>query len=142
VTVVTPLAGPVPNDPRPTMQLVRAQVTSPTAEAGGVVIVRADWRLRHRTLDNYLLRLEVTNRQGQVVASSTIDPFDGALETGQWLPDETVRLGQSAILPRTLPSGSYTVRLLVRFADGAAWKMAGPDNNDHDSVDVGTVRVG
>jgi hypothetical protein len=142
VTVVSPPAGPAPNDPRPTMQLVRAQLRTRTTEAGGVVFVRADWRLQHRTLDNYLLRLEVVDHQGRVVASSTVDPFDGALETGQWLPDETVRLGQSAILPRTLPLGSYTVRLLVRFADGAVWKMAGPDNNDHDSVDVGTVRVG
>ncbi len=141
VDVVDPPVGPVPNDPRPSMQLVAGHLVTSSARPGDVVFAEASWRLRHRTLDNYLLRIEVVDHRGQVVASGTIDPFDGALETARWLPGETIALSQSAILPRDLASGSYTVRLLVRFADGAAWKMAGPDNNDHDSIDVGTLRV-
>ena len=123
------------------MQLVSARLSTPSARPGGVVFVDASWRLRHRTLDNYLLRTEIVDTKGQTVASGTVDPFDGALETARWLPGETVALSQSAILPRDLPAGSYTVRLLVRFADGATWRMAGPDNNDHDSIDIGTLRV-
>ena len=141
VTVVQPPSGPVPNDPRPSMQLVGAHLSTPTVSPGGVVLALADWRLRHRTLDNYLLRLEVVDGKGQVVASGTIDPFDGAFETSRWLPGETITIGQSAILPRDLPPGDYSVRILNRFADGATWKMADPNNNDANYVVVGTVRV-
>ncbi|MGH2461840.1 MAG: hypothetical protein ACRDIY_23540 [Chloroflexota bacterium] len=141
IDVAEPPTGPVPNDPRPSMQLVSAQLATSSAEPGDVVFATATWRLRHRTLDNYLLRIEVVDAKGSVVASGTIDPFDGALETARWLPGESVALGQSAILPKSLPPGDYAVRLLVRFADGATWKMAGPDNNDHDSVSIGTLRV-
>jgi len=141
VTAVAPLPSTFPNDPRPSLQLVGARLTTPTVERGGVVLAQADWRLRHQTLDNYLLRIEVVDGQGHVVAAGTQDPFDGALETSRWLAGETIGVGQSAILPGDLPPGTYTVRLLVRFADGAVWKMAGPDDNDHNSVDVGTIRV-
>ncbi len=141
VTVVEPPRGPVPNDPRPSMQLVAGRVTTPTVKPGGVVMAQGDWRLRHRTLDNYLLRLEVVDSGGRVVASGTIDPFDGAFETSHWLPGETITIGQNAILPGDLPAGTYTVRLLNRFADGATWKMADPNNNDADFVVVGTVEV-
>jgi hypothetical protein len=141
IDVTTAPTDPIPNDPRPALQLLSGDLLRTSANAGDVVFVQTTWRLRHRTLDNYLLRLEVEDAAGHVVASSTIDPFDGALETSHWIEGESVRLGQSAILPAGLGPGSYSVRTLVRYADGAAWKLAGPDNNDHDSVVLGTVTV-
>jgi hypothetical protein len=123
------------------MQLVGGPILTPDVRTGDVVFAKLSWRLRHRTLDNYLLRLEVVDAQGQVIASSTIDPFNGALETSRWLAGEVVTIGESAILPKNLAPGSYTVRALVRYADGATWKMAGPDNNDHDSVGLGAITV-
>lgn len=141
VTVVPASLDPIPDDPRPALQLLDGPVLTPVVGPGGVVDVRTTWRLRHRTQDNFLLRLEIADGRGQAVASSTVDPFDGALETGRWLADEKVTVGLCAILPNTATSGVYTARVLVRYADGAPWKMAGPDNNDHDSIDLGTVTV-
>jgi hypothetical protein len=141
VDVVMPSTGPIPDNPSPAMQLVGGSIPKRDLKPGDVVFTQIMWRLRHRTLDNYLLRLEVVDGLGQVAASSTIDPFDGALETSRWLTGEIVTIGQSAILPSSLAPGTYTVRVLVRYADGATWKMAGPDNNDHDSVDLGKITV-
>lgn len=141
ITVETPPTGPVPDNPSPSMQLTGARLVTPVVSQGGVVMAQATWRLRHRTVDNYLFRIEIANSQGNVVASGTIDPFSGAFETSRWLPGETVDVGQSAILPPNLPAGTYTVRILNRFADGATWKMAGPNNHDTDSVVIGKVQV-
>jgi hypothetical protein len=142
ITIAPPPSGADINDPRPALQLVGGNVLVPTVRPGGVVLARTTWRVRHQTLDNYLLSLEVVGRQGQVIGSSTIDPFDGDLETGRWLPGEQVELGLSALVSPTAAAGDYTVRVSVRYADGVLWKLAGPDNNDHDRFDLGSVSVG
>ena len=126
----------------PALQLTTARLATSATVPGGTVFVDAGWRLRRTTNDAYLLRLEVVDGAGGVVASSTTDPFDGELETSRWWAGENVPLSLSAIVPRTTAPGLYTARLLVRFADGAEWKMAGPDGNDASSVTLGSVRIG
>jgi hypothetical protein len=141
VTVTAPPFGPISNVPQPAMQAVDVPSVTSRVEPGGVAFAQIDWRLRHRTQDNYLLRLEIVDGRGQVVGSSTTDPFDGALETGRWLADEQVAVGLSAIVPRSVAPGMYTARVKVLYADGAQWKLAGPDGNDRDSIDIGTITV-
>jgi hypothetical protein len=141
ITIAPPASGANVDDPRPALQLVGGNLLSPAIQPGGVVFARTTWRLRHATLDNYLLSLEVVGSQGQVIGSSTIDPFDGDFETGRWLPGETVEVGLSALIAPTAAPGDYTVRVSVRYADGVLWKLAGPDNNDHDRLDLGPVKA-
>jgi hypothetical protein len=142
VDVVPQPGEPIPNDPRPALQLLEGTISTAFKRPGDVVFAHTTWRLRHRTLDNYLVRLDVADARGQVVASSTVDPFDGALETSRWLAGESVDLGLSAILPAGLGSGSYQVRTSVLYADGVTWKLAGPDDNDHESFPLGSITVG
>jgi hypothetical protein len=123
------------------MQLRGARLVTPTVRNGQTLFVLAEWALRRRTIDNYLVEVDVLGQSNEVVASSTVDPFNGELETSRWLPFEVVGIDQSAIIPRELAPGQYDVRLLVRFADGAAWQIVNRDGVEVASVTIGKVTI-
>ncbi len=141
VTVVAAAPRPLADQTSPALHLVDAQIITPVVVSGGALFVQAQWRLRHSTEDEYLLRTELVDDNGHVVASGTVNPFDGQLSTRRWLAQETIDFGQSAIVPPDVASGSYQVRLLVKFADGADWKLADPAGNDASDVPIGEVQV-
>jgi hypothetical protein len=141
VTVLGPTPEPAPYRTIPTVRFVAATVPTPAVSPGGVVFVQADWRVLHPTMDNYLFQTEIVNSHGDVVTSSTVDPFNGGLETGHWLPEATVRMGQSVILPARLGPDTYIVRLRVRFADDRDARLADAEGNPQDSIDVGKIDV-
>ncbi|HEX5414998.1 MAG TPA: hypothetical protein VFZ25_04975, partial [Chloroflexota bacterium] len=140
-TIQVVAANPGENNTSPALQLQRGAVPTAPVQPGDAVPVDATWRLRHPTGDNYLLSTEVINASGQVVAMGTLDPFLGEFPTSRWLAGETVTLTQTAILPRTLPAGTYQVKVLVRYADGVQWKLADPTGKDADAFGVGEIVV-
>jgi len=101
------------------------------------------WQAARRLTQNYVVFIQLVDKEGKVWTSRDSIPADGTYPTTNWLADEVVRDEHTLVVPAALPDGEY--RLLVGM-------YRSPDKTDRltvlhwtrssgDHIELGPVRV-
>jgi hypothetical protein len=101
------------------------------------------WQAARRLNQNYVVFIQVVDKEGKVWASRDSAPADGTYPTARWLAGEVVRDEHTLAVPAAMPDGEY--RLLVGMylqpdkADRLTVLRWIRSSGDH--LDLGLVRV-
>jgi mannosyltransferase len=86
--------------------------------AGESLLLETHWRAETTSSADYVLRVELVDEEGQVAASWSSMPSVDAYPTSQWRPGEYLRGQLPFILPGSLASGRYRLKIGLAAPDG------------------------
>ncbi|MGD9148398.1 MAG: glycosyltransferase family 39 protein, partial [Anaerolineae bacterium] len=105
---------------------------------GEVVEVVLFWQALADPGEDFLLRLQLLDTEGQALAELTEKPVAGTYPTAWWQAGELVRDPHDLPIPATVPPGRYRLALsLVRVADGQPVEVDGRET----TLELGEVEV-
>ncbi len=144
-----PAAPPGPENPvgatfGDTLTLVGYDLIGEPFRAGEPVNVSLTWRVERSPATDYTVGLFGIGPEGLPRAERHSEPLGGFGQTYFWEPGQVWRDNHALLLPRDLPPGEYTLRLILyTWHDGQRLPVTDADGADlGDALDLSTITVG